>query len=207
MLQNVDLREVESNVFRSTFQDGLMELYLGLLFLSFGSGWVLKALNLSDNWALIVNVMSMMVLMMGLVALREYVVIPRRGRVRFSSRRRQRQQRVALILMIIWYAAFGILYAVGTAHLPLRRWGVLAIFGAIILLPFWLPAYFLQIPRLYGYGVLVAAALLFGHELGSRLTGLVALGGVMMTVGIVLFVRFLRDHPLPPAAEVANEQL
>ena len=204
MVRNIDLQDVEANVFRSTFQDGLMELYLGLMLLSFGSGPVLDALHLSENATLVVGVISMMVLVMGLILLREYVVVPRRGRVRFGARRRHRQQRVALAIMISLYVAFGILYAAGTAHLPLGRWGVLAIFGGIIVLPFWLCAHFLQVPRLYGYGVIVVVALLIGHALGSGLAALVVSGGVMMVIGIMRFVRFLRDHPLPPAAEAAN---
>jgi hypothetical protein len=204
MVRNIDLQDVKANVFRSTFQDGLMELYLGLMLLSFGSGPVLDALHLSENATLVVSVISVMVLVMGLVLLREYVVVPRRGRVRFGARRRRRQQRVALAIMISLYAAFGILCAAGTAHLPLGRWGVLAIFGGIIVLPFWLCAHFLQIPRLYGYGALVVAALWIGHGLGSGLAALVAAGGIMTGIGIVLFVRFVREHPIPPAAEAAN---
>jgi hypothetical protein len=202
MAQPIDLKELERRAFRFTFQDGLLELYLGLMLLSFASGPVLDALNLSDNATLLVGVIGMMALVMGLVALREYVILPRRGRVRFSVQRRQRQQRVAWETMIGLYAAFGILLAVGTAHLPLGRWGVLAIFGCIIVLPFWLPAYFLQIPRLYGYGALIVAAVVIGHALGSGLAALIVAGGVMMVIGIVRLVRFLRDHPLPPVEAV-----
>ena len=167
MVQQIDLRHVEANLFRSTYQDGLMEIYLGLMLLSFGSGRMLDALHLSDNATLLVGVISMMVLITGLILVRETVVIPRRGRVRFSAQRRRRQQRVGWAWMVVTYAAFGVLYAVGTAHLALGRWVVLAIFGAIIVLPFWLCAHFLQIPRLYTYGALIVAALLVGHEAGS----------------------------------------
>jgi hypothetical protein len=204
MVQRLDLRHVEVNIFRSTYQDGLMELYLGLVLLSLGSGRVLDALNLSENATLLVGVISGMALVIGLVVLREYVVIPRRGRVRFSSQRRRRQQRVALGWIVGTYTAFGILYAVGTAHLALGRGVVLAIFGTIIVLPFWLCAHFLQIPRLYSYGALIVAALLVGHQVRNTLAGLIAAGGVMIVIGIVLLIRFVREHPIPSAAEAMN---
>jgi hypothetical protein len=204
MVQKLDLRHVEANIFRSTYQDGLMELYLGLMLLSLGSGRVLDALKLSDNATLLVGVIGMMVLIAGLIVVRECVVIPRRGRVRFSAQRQRRQQRVALGWIVGTYAAFGILYAVGTAYLALGRWVVLAIFGAIIVLPFWLGAHFLQIPRLYSYGALMVVALLAGHEVGSALAGLIAAGGVMIVIGIVLLIRFVRQHPIPSAAEAMN---
>jgi hypothetical protein len=203
MVRNINLQDVEANVFRSTFQDGLMEIYLGVMLLSFASGPVLDALNLSENVALLVGVVGMMALVMGWIALRETVILPRRGRVRFSAQRRQRQQRVAWAIMISLYAAFGILFAAGTAHLPLGRWGVLAIFGCIIVLPFWLPAYFLQIPHLYGYGVLIVVAVVIGHALRSGMAALIVSGVVMTVIGIVRLVRFVRGHPLP-SVEAAN---
>jgi hypothetical protein len=204
MVQPIDLKALERRAFRSTFQDGLMEIYLGLMLLSFGSGRLLDALNLSDNATLLVGVIGGMALIAGVILVRETVVIPRRGRVRFGVQRRRRQQGVAWAWIVGWYAALGILFAVGTGHLALGRWAVLAIFGAIIVLPFWLGAYGLQIPRLYAYGVLIAAALLIGHAAGSVLAGLITLGVIMIGIGIVLLVRFVREHPIPTTAEATN---
>jgi hypothetical protein len=77
--------------------------------------------------------------------------------------------------------------------------------GLILLVGFSLAAYLLDFRRLYLYGLLVWLAPLVGEWLytnyqvphhGFPITfGLVA--AIMILTGLVLFVRLLRDNPLP----------
>jgi hypothetical protein len=53
MSQSISLKELERKAFRSTFQDGLWDMYLGFLLLMMGMGLVLRAFNTSVIWTLV----------------------------------------------------------------------------------------------------------------------------------------------------------
>jgi hypothetical protein len=79
------------------------------------------------------------------------------------------------------------------------------IFGMLLLMGFSLAAYFLDFNRLYIYGLLVSLSPLVGEWLWSR--GYAAhhgfpitfgaSAGIMILVGLTIFVRLLRDNPVP----------
>ena len=54
MNNKLDLKEVEQKVFQTTFQDGLWDIYLGLLLIIFGLSPLLEYLGFgfSENWLL-----------------------------------------------------------------------------------------------------------------------------------------------------------
>jgi hypothetical protein len=82
---------------------------------------------------------------------------------------------------------------------------------------FGLAAYFMDVPRFYFYAVLYALPFPLGILLAQNtdLSGSVSMaitfgisGGVMLLWGIVLFVRFLRQYPVPaerPSLEGASD--
>lgn len=198
----IDLNEVERRAFQATLQDGLLEMYLGLIFLGFGMGGILDSVGLPGDMSIVIMMLAVVLLW----ALREYVVLPRMGRVQFSAARRKKVRNVWFAIMASWYVAFGVLFVAGMRHIGLGWAWLLAIIAAAMLAGFWLPAYFLHIPRLYGYGALLALAMPLIHWVGSGVAVFSAAGGLMALAGIVRLVRFVRDHPVPPAEEeTANE--
>lgn len=84
--------------------------------------------------------------------------------------------------------------------IPLYVWPVQTI------VVFCLGAYFLDVTRFYAYGVLYGLPFPVGILLveNTELTGLSSMAitfgvaaGVMVLIGAVLFIRFLRKYPLP----------
>ncbi len=77
--------------------------------------------------------------------------------------------------------------------------------GLTLLIGFSAAAYFLDFPRLYAYGLLGALAPLIGEwlyqNMGASHHGFPivfgTLAGVMILTGLVTFIRFLQNNPLP----------
>jgi hypothetical protein len=86
-------------------------------------------------------------------------------------------------------------------------------FGLILLIGFSVAAYFLDFGRLYFYGLLVGLSFLVGEWLWAR--GYAshhgfpitfgATSGMMILVGLVVFVRLLRNNPVPIAGIPSEE--
>lgn len=202
MSSQMSLKEAERKAFRSTFQDGLWDVYLGLVFLLFGIGPMLDV-SADNDW--ILSLGYFVPILVVFWATKKFVTAPRIGRATFSPTRRRKVNKVRLALlfsfvlgMIVYFvtsAGDGLSGTVAT--LPT----VLLLFTANILLIFWLGAYFLDFWRLYVYGALLSLSFPVGFFLMQR--GIVAdetrpflfSSGIMIVVGLVLFVRFLRDNP------------
>lgn len=192
-----DLESFESEAYRDSFSDGLVDLFVGLGLLSIGVLWL---------WAPAVaglaGVLAAVVAGV-LVPIRRRIVEPRVGHVTWTAPRLKWERKqywrmfglgsVALILGV------GLVLSVVrgdvvtgedpnvVAALPAVLFGI----GAFVL------AAASGIKRLWGYGavlVIAAVATLF-VEAGPGGSLLVA-GVVIGTVGVVLFGRFLSTHPV-----------
>lgn len=216
MAQEIDLKELERKAFRSTFQDGLWDIFLGLLLLNMGMGTIMGGV-LADTGV------SLSWIMVGLLALaalpllvfwagKKFITTPRIGLVKFGPQRKAKMKNLRIVLFLSvfllvimailgWAAVGGGLPGwVTEIPIPLYIWPVqtIVVFG--------LGAYFLDVTRFYAYGVLFGLPLPLGILLveNTDLTGLDSMAitfgiaaGVMMLIGTVLFVRFLRNYPLP----------
>ena len=211
MSQKMNLKEIERKAFTSTFQDGLWDLYLGLQLLAWGLALLLEEIvPLSDWWAAVLAAPLMLVYLAIFVA-KKYITAPRIGHVKFGSKRKVKVQRVVAITSVmvllgllvgaLWWGGIktGLPEWVAGIPLPPVTWVLLLITG------FSLAAYFLDFNRLYLYGVLYAISLPTriilkqNPDLGSvSLIAYFVSGGVMVLIGVVLFIRFLHDYPLLP---------
>ena len=57
MTEKVDLRELEKKAWKSTFQDGLWDIYIGLLFMGMGLYTIPQLFGLDDTFILIMLLM------------------------------------------------------------------------------------------------------------------------------------------------------
>ncbi len=202
MSSKMSLKEAERKAFRSTFQDGLWDIYLGLVFLLFGIGPMIQV-SADNDWMLTLGYYVPIFVIFW--AAKKYVTAPRIGRATFSPARKRKiyKVRLALLFSVVLGLIVYLMAATGdglsgtVATLPT----VLLLFTGNILLIFWLGAYFLDFPRLYVYGALLGLSFPVGFFLMQR--GVVAdetrpfilTSGIMIVVGVVQFVRFLRDNP------------
>jgi hypothetical protein len=202
MSHNLDLKALERRAFRSTFQDGLWDIWLGLVFLMFAIGPLLEGAGVSEKATMVlwigVDVIAFLILWMG----KKYVTTPRLGLVRFGLQRRTRLKKFRLALLVSGLAVLLATLAINSGEKPSQA-VVLGAFAAIIIIVFGLMAYFMDFDRLYLYAVALALSLPVGEVLQEH-AGLPDAGytyfvtaGLIIMVGIAHLARFLRDYPLP----------
>lgn len=207
--QSFDLKAIERRAFRATFQDGLWDIYLGLVFVAFGLGPVLRhTAGLSERSAMIVHIGILAVALIMLIGGKKYITMPRLGCVRFGPARKRKLSRARIVLALS--VVTGMIALVGVTGDDLGLTGLAILFAVNILVVLGALAYFMDFNRLFYYAVLWAISFPLGllleeHAgLGAAPTVFLVTGGLAVVVGGVYFARFLRDYALPPGGEAAN---
>lgn len=205
MAQNVDLKEMERRAWRSVFQDGLWDIYFGMIMISFAvSAWLDKLPIDEDLWMVVyigVMVFSLLVLYLG----KRFITIPRLGRVKFGAKRQRRRNIVRLILfasvllgVLMWLlSASGFVGPGGTGT---GKWTLPMVWALNMLLVFGLGAYFLEYDRLYVIGFLFALVLPLDMAV-KAVTGVdldvyifLTAGMIILAMGFTVLIRFLHDN-------------
>ncbi|MCU0644705.1 MAG: hypothetical protein MUC94_10640 [bacterium] len=205
MVANMNLNELERKAFRSTFQDGLWDIFIGILFTQFAIAPLLSARGFGDFWSSAALFPIYMMALAGVIVLKKYAVAPRLGMVRFNKTRKSKFKKLILmtnIILVIGIIA-GVLF-VDLSHLNIK-WLFPATFSLILLIGFSAMAYWLDLTRFYLYGAMNGLAVVVGEALyqwaGASHHGFPVAFGVtssmMIIIGIVLLVKFLRKHPKP----------
>jgi hypothetical protein len=219
MSRDINLKELERKAWRSVFQDGLWDIYLGLLLMALAIYALLSKTKLPEAQQMVIYIGLMALSMLVLWAGKRFITLPRMGRVKFGPRGKTRRRKAAVLLAIsvLVGALVSIVTSLGlkgnlSDGLPLHL-VVPAAWALNMLVLFSLGAYFLDYDRLYLIGVLYALAvpiLIWLDEFAGIKLGFIALAvpaGIILIVGLVVLVRFLRDYPLPaeetPPAETA----
>jgi MFS family permease len=206
MSNEISLKETERKVFQTVFQNGLLDIAIGGFLLVFAIGPFLTP-YLGDLWGTVAIFLPLWgILFPALWLIRKRVVTPRVGSVKYGPWRVSRMMRFNLVIFVVlvFTAILGFLSAVEFDAVP--GWIHTARFSLVFLLVFSVAGYFLNFARLYIYGILIALAPLIGELLYQNLSvphhgwpvtfGLAS--GLITLKGLILFVRFLRDHPLQP---------
>jgi hypothetical protein len=212
MTTDIDLKQLERKAFRSTFQDGLWDIFLGLLLLNMGGGTLLGGSGMSPLWSMVVLTVFVGLVLLGFWAGKKYITTPRIGSVKFGPQRRSRLKRVRAVLFLSvlmgvlmflwgWGAWSGSLpYLLAELPIPAYVWAVQC------LVVFSVAAYFMDVTRFYLYGVLYALPFPLGILLArnTALSGTHSMaltfgsaGGIMVLIGVLLFIRFVRRYPKP----------
>jgi hypothetical protein len=210
MSTQLNLKEIERKAFRSTYQDGLWDLYYGLIVVCV-SIFVYRP---ADGYSLrnIVLAMSAILLAYGLFwAGKKFITLPRMGQVRFGAARKQKATTLAIILGLV------ILIQAGVVGLTTLAWVnpevgakvndffkardimdlVVAAIASLFIGPSMiLIAYFSDFPRGYYIAVMMSLAVFLMIYLNQPVYPII-IGGLIVLPGLVLFVRFLKKYPLP----------
>jgi hypothetical protein len=204
MDQQIDLKELERKVWTSFYKDGLADVFLGCLFLTFALAPILSRMGLGDLWSSAVFLPFLAIIYLLLALLRKYIVIPRIGLVHFGRVRRKRLVKFNIVMFVV--LALGLILGIVSFQGSMTQaWVHNLRFIAIVLICFGLAGYFLGFLRLYIYGILVALCIPIGELLyahagvphhGFPVTfGITS--GVMLITGVILFLRLLRKNPRP----------
>ncbi len=213
MSETLDLKAIEKRAFRATHQDGLWDIYIGGVVIS------MSVLAYSEsNEAFPIIRFGLFLLGLGASYLvfrggKKYITTPRLGQVNFGPQRQRRKRTLVIILggivllqlLILvgtvwlwanpdWTSSLGI----GGADPDLERL-LVATVGALFVGPSMVViAYFNDFTRGY-YIAFILSLAVFALIWFGQPAYLIAAGLVIMIPGVVLFARFLRQYPLPPA--------
>jgi hypothetical protein len=199
MVEKIDLRQIEHNVLRDFFQDGLTDILFGAFF--FFLGLLLPQHGGSVVWPILLIVFFAPLL----TVLKKRFTFPRTGYVAFRQGDPGPVPWFVLGSLVLGLVALvAVLIAAGVIADPGRWYRWMPIFFGI-----WLAGIFLGLGlqvRLWRYYVVAGLALAAGPICALLpLTGKLAniglffatVGAVLLAWGVLAFVFFLRKHPLP----------
>lgn len=204
MSQQISLKEAERKVFHSTANDGLWDIFLGIFFLEFVIAPFLSE-SMGDFWSAAIFLPVWAVAYSVIRFLRKKVVEPRIGVVKFGPTRISKMKRFSYVMLAFNVIALGL--GVWAAFSVDKASGdpIPYMFSLVLLSGFSLAAFFLDINRLYLYGLLIALAPVAGEWLwkngyashhGWPITfGVIS--GIMVLIGMSMFIRILRSAPIP----------
>ena len=205
MSQNVDLKALEKKAWRSVFQDGLWDIFLGLLLMAFGLSAWLDMLALGEGMRMGIyigaEVFAMLVLFVG----KRFITNPRMGRVNFGAERQKRRNIVRLLLfisvlvgLVMWFLASSRIS--GEGSILSGKWFFPSIWVLNMLMVFGLGAYFLEYERLYVIGFLYAMVIPLNEVIKNTARVSTAMylflvaGLIVVVMGIFYLLRFMRDY-------------
>ena len=204
MSQNIDLKQADRKVFTASLNDGLLDIFLASFVLMFAVAPFLSRYP-GDFWSSFIFLPFWGIVFLVLRWLRVHVVNPRIGTVKYGPIRRKKIT-AFVIVMLILNILFLLLGLVAFTIPSESGWRFILPFGAMVMMLFSLGGYFLDLKRLYVYGLMLALAAPAGEWLyqtykvphhGYPVTyGLSAL--IIFMVGLVKFIALVRNNPLPP---------
>jgi len=193
-----ELKRLERSTYRAAADSGLWDMILACVVAMLAVGPLLST-RLGDFWtsALFVPFWAGALVAVRIVQAR--VVTPRLGVVDFSSRRKRRLASLGVVMLVVNLVALA-LGIVAAARAPSGQTQMVPLFLSLIfLVGLSTAAFFLEIPRVFAYGILLATAPPVGEALfqrgyashhGSPVVFGVCAVAILLS-GIVRFVRFL----------------
>jgi hypothetical protein len=208
-MNQLNLKELERKAFRSTYQDGLWDLYFGLIVICM-SVFIYRPASGYSPRNILLALCAMSVAYCLFWAGKKYVTLPRMGQVKFGARREMRKRTLVIVLGVVVFiqAAFvafqmlswanPVLGVTFNALLPAKAAGnlLVASVGALFVGPSMiLVAYFIDFPRGYFIAIMIALAVFLMIYLNRPIYPIII--GVLIAIpGMVLFARFLQKYPL-----------
>ncbi|NIM90655.1 MAG: hypothetical protein GTO17_06865 [Candidatus Aminicenantes bacterium] len=217
----LNFKALEKRAYRSFFKDGIYDVFLGLILLSFGLPLILNEFSLLDyvtiTMPLLVPIIILAVALLFMIFGKKYITTPRLGTVHFGKSRKRKMMHVKLLLVIsvligvitFFLSLFKVFPVGGATGIPIP----FLIFGIQALLVFSFMAYFMDFTRLYLYALLFAVSLPLTFWLKKNtslpypsLLVFSFTAGPILIIGCIVFIRFLTRFPLKKELGVANEQ-
>ena len=212
MSQMADLRKILQRTHRLlTFEDGLWDLMLGMMFLVLALYPVTRAW-LGPEWNFVLFLVLIGIIVTLQLVSRQLISSPRIGYARQKKSPRRRLLVGFTVLMVLLTLGLVILTLLSPAAKSTTsevtansaRRGYLVEFIVILVLGFIFSAlgYLFGVGRMYAYGWMIGLANLASvylvHNAGWPFLGPLALvAGVILVIGLTRFARFVQKYPLP----------
>lgn len=214
MHSSIDLKELERKAYRTTFQDGFLDITLGLFLI--GSA-IAGLFQNNKSVRLIITALIILIPLAIFLLGKKKITVPRIGIVKFGDERKARKKKTAVIILLAVILSSLLALTAMTHTMPfflaelLKGYGSAVAFGLLAFTMFLFGGYYNDIPRLYFYGFLFGASL-FLSECYYNQVGIVVhssvwfgiSGLIMLIIGISLLTKFLRLYPLPTEERIVD---
>jgi hypothetical protein len=208
-----DLKTLERQAFSKFYEDGLFDIFLGLMMVTIAFGALIQNWVDSELASLAVMLATTVVLVSSFKVLRFRLLRPRLGDFKPRPERRRRITTTRLVLLgsvllgVVAFAIVGVAGATGTPPITVEvLLPVVWFVNATVVLG--LMAYLLDVPRFYLYGVLFGLAgpvLIWPNVLWDvRVPPPLAFGilaAPILAIGVWKLVHFLKTYPVRVAPE------
>lgn len=210
MSEQLNLKQLERRAYRSTFQDGLWDLYLAGLMACLGILGIVGKFR-EETWIWLVGYTVMVGGVFGLFMLgKKYITVPRLGAVKFGPARKRRKLILVVILSItVLFNVILVLMTAGVIGTPtwlenmadeITRRGIMDMLvplfaGLFVTVVMGIVAYIIEFYR----GMYIAVLFGLGIFLDTMfdLPGAMVVGAILIAIpGVILLVRFIRQYPV-----------
>ena len=214
MTEDINLKEIERKAYLSYYQDGFWEIFMGLFLI----GSSISSLLSDNDLARILNTVFTVLLIPFLVfALgKKYITIPRMGMVKFGPKRKAKRNKLAVVTSIVVIPSTVLLVLAILHKIPvaLVNWlntpyGSPLAFGLLVLIIFYVGAYFSDFKRLYIYGAMFAISMFFSElsyiynrSLLWHFLPFAICGGIFLAVGLIYLKKFVNKYPEPEPGDI-----
>lgn len=214
--KEIDLKALEKKVYRSFFEDGFWDIFIGMLILGFSFSWTRILFEIFGPLDLMImiliwNTITFLIFFLG----KKFITAPRMGIVKYGEKRKARQKRLKIFLLV--NVLFGVTVFILTFF---GLFEFLAIAGSLtplliglisFTIPFSIVAYFLGFNRLYIYSLMAGFSFfvsdIVSQFLESPLDSIIGFGvpgGIIVIIGIVYLLRFLQKYPKPEKSKITE---
>jgi hypothetical protein len=199
-----DQKQIERRVFTSFIQGGIIEAFTGIFLLQLGFPALFSRSGFGDWESALLALPIALILLFVVFLVRRFVIIPRLGRVKFLPERRRKLSKLIIVpvLTLIAGAVVGYIFS---ENASVRHALVGQIpFSLIPIIVFSAAAYFLDMKRLYAYGVIVGLTFPLGKYLETVIVSrnilpatILFTAFVFLGIATVFLVAFIRKYHEP----------
>ena len=216
MVEDIDLRAIQKKIIKTAHQHGFFDLSIGLVNFGMAFGPIFRE-SLPEPycyflWPLILICSVIIVVFIGMI----YIIRPRMGYVKPGPSIKSAFYKLIIFFFIQFVFILIIFILPFTGIIPeVRVQGILFILiiaVVFIMPPITIIAFFLKYPRMYAIGTLILVGVfineILNRSIDYRIRWLLSYGitgFIILFMGIIVFVRFLKNYPLPREESIQNE--
>ena len=207
MAQNIDIKKIEKNILKTGHQHGFFDMLIGFMVMGMGfSPFFREGLPSPYSYFLwpLILVITAEVLLFTII---KYVIQPRTGIVKPGASIKSMRKKLFIVIIIQFtiQLSFIILLITGNGSgIQVEGIMFILIVGLFIIPLFGIIAYLMKYPRLYLIGVFIWLAIFINELLYDPIDYQIRwllsygiMGGIIFSMGLVIFIRFLKKYPLP----------
>jgi hypothetical protein len=196
MAEKINLKEIERKIYTSYHQDGLLDVCIALVVLSFGISMVLDMPWLGGTFAVVGITLY--------TAAKKTLIFPRAGFVKFAQYQYRAKALISITVGVFsFFALLGVVVFMQFEGGGTPIWllflieNYMLVIGISVAALFCTLGYTFKIGRMYLYALLTLVMFVTGYFLSYPLHYyLTLLGTVILFFGLAILIRFIRRYPL-----------